>query len=137
MADNVFAYLGDDILNSTLQDFSRLINTHFPGQVQNDPVLKSSLEKFSYRADHWPEEVVRSFRNREAPCYTQEQVVKINQSFINDTDLINKLREMLSNIQIFVCLVSKLNPQLNKPSRFAKLLDKVKKCKTVNRNLKS
>ena len=41
MADNVFAYLGDDILNSTLQDFSRLINTHFPGQVQNDPVLKS------------------------------------------------------------------------------------------------
>ena len=97
MADNVFAYLGDDILNSTLQDFSRLINTHFPGQVQNDPVLKSSLEKFSHRADRWPEEVVRSFRNREAPCYTQEQVVKINQSFINDTDLINKLREAKIN----------------------------------------
>ena len=78
MADNVFAYLGDDILNSTLQDFSRLINTHFPGQVQNYPVLKYRLEKFSHRADNWPEEVVRSFRNRETPCYTQEQVVKIN-----------------------------------------------------------
>ena len=97
MADNVFAYLGDDILNSTLQDFSRLKNTHFPGQVQNDPVLKSRLEKFSHRADRWPEEVVRSYRNREAPCYTQEQVVKINQSFINDTDLINKLRETKIN----------------------------------------
>ena len=93
MADNVFAYLGDDILNSTLQDFRLLINTHFPGQVQNDPVLKSRLKKFSHHADHWPEKVVKSFRNREAPFYTQEQVVKINQSFINDTDLINKLRE--------------------------------------------
>ena len=74
MADNVFAYLGDDILNSALQDFSRLINTHFPGQVQNDPVLKSRLKKFSHRADHWPEEVVTSSRNREAPCYALEQV---------------------------------------------------------------
>ena len=97
MADKVFAYLRDDILNSTLQDFSRLINTHFPGQVQNDPVLKSRLEKFSHPAVRWPEEVVRSFRNREAPWYTQEQVVNINQSVINDTDLINKLREAKIN----------------------------------------
>ena len=36
-------------------------------------------------------------RNREAPCYTQEQVVKINQSFINDTDLINKLQKGMIN----------------------------------------
>ena len=93
LADNVFAYLGDDILNSTLQDFSRLINTHFPGQVQNDPVLKSWLKKFSHRSDRWPEEVVKSLQNCESPCYTKEQVVKINQSFINDTDLINKLRK--------------------------------------------
>ena len=97
MADNSFTYLGDDILNSTLQDFSRLINIHFPGQVQNDPVLKSWLEKFNHRADRWPEEVVKSFRKLAAPCYTQEQVVKINQSFINDTDLINKLREAKIN----------------------------------------
>ena len=93
MADNVFAYLGDNMLNSTLQDFSYLINTHFPGQVQNDPVLKSRLKKFSHRADRWPDEVVKRFRNCESPCYTQEQVVKINQSFINDTNLINKLLE--------------------------------------------
>ena len=80
MADNVFAYLGDDILNSTLQDFSQLINTHFPGQVNNDPRLKSCLEKFSHRSNRWPDEVVKAFRNRESPVYTQEQVVKINQS---------------------------------------------------------
>ena len=90
LADNVFAYLGDDILNSTLQDFSRLINTHFPGQVQNDPVLKSRLEKFSHCSDRWPDEVVKVFRNYESPVYMQEQVVKINQSYIDDTDLINK-----------------------------------------------
>ena len=78
MADNVFAYLGDDILNSTLQDFSQLINTHFPGQVNNDPRLKSRLEKFSHRSDRWPDEVVKAFWNRESPVYTQEQAVKIN-----------------------------------------------------------
>ena len=89
MADNVFEYLGDIILNSTLQDFSRLINTHFPGQVQNDPVLKSRLKKFSHCSDIWPEEVVKSFRNRESPCFTQKQVVKINLSFINDQGYIN------------------------------------------------
>ena len=93
MADNVFAYLGDDILNSTLQDFSQLINTHFPSQVSNDPRLKSRLEKFSHRADRWPDAVIKAFRNHESPVYTQEQIVKINQSHINDTDLINKLRE--------------------------------------------
>ena len=36
---------------------------------------------------------MKSFRNHESPCYTLELVVKINQSFINDTDFINKLRE--------------------------------------------
>ena len=91
MAD-VFSYLGEDILNSTLQDFSRLIHNHFPSQVSNEPQLKSRLEKFSHRADWWPDAVVKAFRNRESPVYTQEQIVKINQSHINDTDLINKLR---------------------------------------------
>ena len=92
MAD-VFSYLGEDILNSTLQDFSRLIHNHFPSQVSNDPQLKSRLEKFSHRADRWTDAVVQAFRNRESPVYTQEQNVKINQSHINDTDLINKLCE--------------------------------------------
>ena len=78
MADNVFAYLGDYILNSTLQDFSCLINTHIPGQVNNDLVLKSWLEKFSHRSVRWPDEVVKAFRNRESPVYMQEQVIKIN-----------------------------------------------------------
>ena len=88
MADNVFTYLGDDILNSTL-----LINTHFPSKVSNEPRLKSRLEKFSHRADRWPYAVVKAFPNRESPVYTQEQIVKINQSDIKDTDLIDKLRE--------------------------------------------
>ena len=90
MADNIFAYLGDDMMNSTLQDFSQLINTLFPSQVSNNPWLKSRLEKFSHRADRWPDAVVKAFRNRESPVYTQEQIVKINQSHINYTDLINK-----------------------------------------------
>ena len=88
MADNVFAYLGDIILNSTLQDFSRLKNTHFSGQVQNDPVLKSQLEKFSHRADCWPEEVVKSFRNWEAPCYTQNRWSKSIQIKVSSMILI-------------------------------------------------
>ena len=36
---------------------------------------------------------MKSFRNRERPCYFQEQVVKTNQYFINNTDLINKICE--------------------------------------------
>ena len=82
MADNVFAYLGDDILKSTFQDFSQLINRHFPGQVNKDPRLKSRFDKFSHRSDRWPDAVVKAFRNHESPVYTQEQVVKINQSHI-------------------------------------------------------
>ena len=82
MADNIFAYLGDDMMNSTLQDFSQLINTLFPSQVSNNPWLKSRLEKFSHWADRWPDAVVKAFRNRESPVYTQEQIVKINQSHI-------------------------------------------------------
>ena len=77
MADNVFAYLGDDILNSTLQDFSQLINTHFLSQVNNDPRLKSRLEKFSHRSDRWPDEVVKAFRNRENPVYNRNKWLRL------------------------------------------------------------
>ena len=105
MAD-VFSYVGEDILNSTLQDFSRLIHSHFPAQVSNDPQLQSRLEKFSHRADRWPDAVVKAFMNRESPVYTQEQIVKINKSHINDTDLINKLHE--SKISQFLDEIKRL-----------------------------
>ena len=62
-----------------------------------------------------------------------------SESFANITSKVkdlwlagSKLRNILRNFEIFVCLVNKLIPLLNKPARFTKLLNKVMKNQVVN-----
>ena len=94
MADHsAFSFLGEDLLNSQLSDFASLIRDHFPQSVQTDTVLAKKLDKFSARQDTWPHEIIKSYKNRNPPVYSVEDIVSINNAHITDIEQINKIRQ--------------------------------------------
>ena len=90
---SVFAFLGEDLLNSRLSDFATLIRNHFPNNVNTDQALSDKLDRFQSRQQTWPKEIISCFKNRGPPIYTIEDIVSINNAHIIDIELINTIRK--------------------------------------------
>jgi cell division septum initiation protein DivIVA len=73
-----FNYLGDLLLKDQLFDFAELIRDNFPGTVAQNSKLSEKLDALSNRANTWPSEVGNVYREREAPLYNSEDIVKLN-----------------------------------------------------------
>jgi hypothetical protein len=94
MADqSVFSFLGEDLLNSQLSDFTTIIRNHFPQNVQADQVLSDKLDRFASRQDTWPKEIIKVYKNRSPPIYSVEDIVSINNAHTVDIEQINTIRK--------------------------------------------
>jgi hypothetical protein len=76
--DGTFNYLGDVLLKDQLYDFAEIIRESFPDAVAANAKLSEKLDAFSSRANTWPGEVGAVYREREAPMYGSEDIVKLN-----------------------------------------------------------
>ena len=73
-----FNFLGDILLKEQLFDFVSLIRDNFPGTVSQNTKLSEKLDALSNWANTWPSEILRVYRERQAPLYNSEDIVKLN-----------------------------------------------------------
>ena len=69
MESNTFNFLGDILLKEQLFDFAQIICENFPGTVAQNTKLSEKLEALSNRANTWPSELLRVYRERQASLY--------------------------------------------------------------------
>ena len=90
-----FNFLGDILLKEQLFDFASLIRDNFPGTLQQNTKLSEQLEALSNRANNWPSEILRVYREHRAPLYNSEDIVKLNTQNSSEIQIVNSTRTKL------------------------------------------
>ena len=127
---SVFAFLGEDLLNSQLSDFATLIRSHFPNNVNSNQALSHKLDRFQSRQQTWPKEVISCFKNRAPPIYTIEDIVQINNAHVIDIENINTIRK--SGIDALSIQIKTLQHRQNKKNeRFGDNMFRIRKKKKI------
>ena len=86
--EGTFNFLGDILLKEQLFDFTDIIRENFPWTVQQNTKLSEKLEALSNRANTWPSEILRVYRERQAPLFNSEDIVKLNMQ--NSSEVSNR-----------------------------------------------
>ena len=92
MESNTFNFLGDILLREQLFDFAKIICENFPGTVQQNTKLSEKLEALSCRANTWPSEIIRVYRECQVPLYNSEDIVKLNTQNASEIQMVNGSR---------------------------------------------
>ena len=87
MESNTFNFLGDILLREQLFDFAQIIRENFPGTVSQNTKLSEKLEALQNRANTWPTEILRVYRERQVPLYTKEDIVRLNNQNSSDIQM--------------------------------------------------
>ena len=75
----VFNYLGEEMMQQHLVDFTHSIQSCFePGSLQYQKLAKYT-EKVVQRREKWLEKIFQSWQNREVPVYSPETISVIKQ----------------------------------------------------------
>ena len=95
METNTFNFLGDILLREQLFDFAQIIRLNFPGTVSQNTKLSEKLEALLNRANTWPTEILRVYRERQVPLYTSEDIVRLNNQNSSEIQMVNGSRTKL------------------------------------------
>ena len=80
------------MLKEQLFDFAQIIRENFPGTVSQNTKLSEKLDALSNRANTWPSEILRVYRERQAPLYNSEDIVQLNNQNSAEIQLVNSTR---------------------------------------------
>ena len=83
------------MLKEQLFDFAQIIRENFPGTVSQNTKLSEKLDALSNRANTWPSEILRVYRERQAPLYNSEDIVQLNNQNSAEIQLVNSTRTKL------------------------------------------
>ena len=92
METNTFNFLGDILLREQLFEFAQIICENFPGTVSQNTKLSEKLEALLNRANTWPTEILRVYRERKVPLYTSDDIVRLNIQNSSEIQMVNGAR---------------------------------------------
>ena len=88
-----FAYLGNQMLTNTLDDFADMFSKYLSDKVDLFPELRDRLAAYKGKSNIWQKEILKTFENRTAPCYTQSNIIHLNQLWVHLISDINETRK--------------------------------------------
>ena len=97
---NTFSYLGNQIMTNTLDDFADMFTKYMSSEVEKFPELKERLSAYKGKSNVLQKEVIKTFICRNAPCYTQGKIIRLNQLWVHlITDINDSRKDKMKQIE--------------------------------------
>ena len=120
-----FSYLSDILLKEQLFDFASLIRDNFPSTVSQNSKLSEKLDGLS---NTWPSEILRVYRERQAPLYSSKDIVRLNVQNASEIQSVNSTRAKIEKTlheQIASCNIQIQQHRSQLDRRLAQYHDKL------------
>ena len=91
----LFNYLGEDMMQQHLLNFTHQIQSCFDPSSLQYQKLATFSDKVVRKKEKWPEKIYQSWQNRKVPVYSPETITKVNQARVSQIDFANDNRKRL------------------------------------------